>query len=216
MRKMKRTNKKYKKRTYRKKRMTLVRPMKPIISMKRTFYGGAWTFGTASTSGFWQYLSVTPANNFNNFTELGSVFDEFKVNGLKITFRPRYDNIEISNSATQVQAYAHYFVDPASTVIPTGVYSVATLNSFLENSGVKTRTLNRPFSIYFKPKCSQAYTGTGTVGGVITPRWVKTNETTTSFRGVHVFLQQNNMAATNTNITLDVYYTWYVSFKNLK
>jgi len=190
------------------------------IMVRRTTYGGAWQFGTAATSGFWQYLAPN-MTAFNNFNEFAAVFDEYRVNAIKITFRPRYDNVALDNSfnaaMNQSQAYAHYCVDPASTVVPSGTYTQANLNTFLEGSGIRTKTLNRPFSIYFRPKVLEQVSGGGTAGVVRDRRpWVRTTETGQIYRGVHMFLQQNNMATGNVNITLDTYYTFYVTFRNLK
>lgn len=219
-----RTFKRRSKRTMRRgrRKFNISRPMvsrQPILNVKRTFYGGNWTFSTATTNGFWRYFTYD-MTTFQNFAEMASVFDEYKVNAMKVTFRPAYDNTtNVQTAATtlgQVQAYAHVVVDPASTLVPSGVYSSANLNTFLENDSLRTKTLNRPFSVYYKPKVTDQVFNTGTAAVMRKPAWTRTTETGQQFRGFHMFLQQNNMSTVNANINLDVFITFYVQFRNLR
>lgn len=182
----------------------------PKVTFKRTSNIGAWTFSTVTVPGYWQYLTYNMSQHFTNFTEIASLFDEYKVNAIKVTFRPRYDNIPI---AGQSQAFAHVIIDPSSSVTPTGAYSQASLNSFLENGNVKTYTLNKPFSVYWKPKTSVT---TPTSTYYTASRYLKTTDNTAAFRGFHMFLQQNNMATDNTNIVLDQFVTVYLTARYLK
>lgn len=191
---------------------------RPTIHVKRITYGGNWTFGTATTNDFWRY-QVFDMTNFNNFAEFAQVFDEYKVNAIKVTYRPAYDSVQNvvgAGAVVQPQAYAHFVVDPASTVIPAGTYGTATLQTFLENGAVKTKTLNKPFSIYYKPQVTDAVFNTGTGSVMRKSPWVRTSEIATVYRGYHMYIQQNNFLQTNTNVKLDYYITMYVSFRNIK
>lgn len=188
------------------------------VSMKRTSYAGNWTFGTATTNDFWRYVTID-MSSFNNFSEMAAIFDEYRVNAIKVTYRPAYDSVAQATAAsavTQPQAFAHYVVDPASTVIPSGTYNITSLNTLLENGNVKTRTLNRPFSIYYKPKVLDQVFNTGTAGVMRKSPWIRTSETSASFRGYHMYIQQNGFNLGNLNIKLDTYITFYVQFRNVK
>lgn len=210
-----------KKRAYRKKRsMNIVRRSKmrfasAKLHLKRSNYIGNWAFSTALTSGFWRYFSVTMAN-YNNFAEMAAVFDEYRVNAIKLTLRPRYDSVEASSTASFPQAYLHYIVDPGTTLVPSGTYASGTLNTFLENDNVKTRTFNKPVNIYFKPKASDQLFGGGTASRVVKGGWIKTTETAVDFRGVHLFIQGNNFANVGTQCQIDQFVTFYCSFRNPK
>lgn len=189
-----------------------------VVNVKRTLYAGNWAWATTATNDFWRYVTFD-MTSFNNFNELAAVFDEYKVNAIKVTYRPQYDSIQNQTAAgtlAQPQAYAHYIIDPASTVNPAGTYVSATLNSFLEQQGVRTRTLNRPFSIYFKPKVVDQVLGTGTGSVMRGSPWVRTSDIGTAYRGYHMFIQQNALSSGNTNIKLDTYVTFYCQFRNLK
>lgn len=212
----------YKKRPYKKRRVVRKRTTRAgTVMVKRTFYQGNWTMDTVSTAGFWRYIGPD-VTAFNNFSEFASVFDEYKVHAIKWTFRPAYDNVQNISSVTtnqtlsQTQAYAHVCVDPASTVPPSGFYNSTTLNTFLENDKVKTYTLNRPFSVYYRPKCLGSQFNSGSASVMESSKWTRTNETGVSFRGFHMFLQQNGLTTGNVNVKLDQFLTFYISFRNLK
>lgn len=211
----------------RKRRRLSMRPMRTslrtfraanVLSTSRTFYAGNWAFGTASVNDFWRYGAYT-LGSLPSVNEYVALFDEYKINAIRVTFRPRYDTVspqDLVIASPQPQAYAHYFVDPGSTVIPAGTYTSANLNTFLESSGVKTVTLNKPFSIYWKPKVNAQLLGGGTGSEVVKANWVKTSETAVSYRGYHMFLQQNNFTTTGGAVQLDIFVTYYMSFKNMK
>lgn len=216
-------------RSYKKKRSTRrgrrkfnisrpMRPRQPMVSVVRTTYAGNWTFGTATTNDFWRYVTID-MTSFNNFTEMAAIFDEYRVNAIKVTYRPAYDNVAgalAASAVTQPQAFAHYIVDPGSTVIPSGTYNITSLNTLLEQGGVKTRTLNKPFSIYYKPQVLDQVFNTGTASVMRKSPWVRTSDTAVSYRGYHMYLQQNGFNTGNINIKLDTYITMYVQFRNIK
>lgn len=188
------------------------------LSLKRTSFSSTWVFGTASTNDFWRYYVFTAAD-INNFAEFAAVFDEYRVNAIKVTFRPAYDSVNAPNAAgaiAQPQSYAHVLVDQQSTVAPTGLYTSANLNTYLEQARIRTLTLNKPVSVYFKPKVSDQIFGGGTASRLISSPWVKTTETGVQYRGFHMFLQQNSFSTGNSNIRLDTFYTFYLQFRNVK
>lgn len=190
----------------------------PRFQMTRTGYAGTWSWATTTTNDFWRYMTFSAAN-IQNFTDMSNLFDEYRINAIKVTFRPRYDSIigGTTPATTAIaQAYAHVLVDPASTLLPTGVYNASGMNTLLENQGVKTYTLNKPFSVYFKPKVQDSLQGGGTATRVINPGFIKTNETGVDHRGFHMYIQQNAFATDNTQIKLDMYYTFYLTLRNTK
>lgn len=189
-----------------------------LLTFKRTRYTGNFIFSNATTSGFWQYKVYTPSSAVNNFAELANVFDEYKIRAIKVTYRPRWDSVtagDATSATPQPMGYAHVCVDPGSTMVPTGTYSQANLNTFLENSGVRSYPLTKEFSIYYKPKVNDQVFGGGSASRVVTPGWIKTTETGVDFRGFHIFLQQNNMSISGQYI-LDEYVTVYLQCKNLR
>lgn len=179
------------------------------ISIKRMSYTGAWTWATTSTNDFYRYQTVN-MGSFNNFAELAAVFDEYKVNAVKYTYRPRYDSV---SQAETCLVNCHYVVDPSFTATVSGAFGTSTLNTFLEH-GPKTVVCNKPFSIYYKPKVFKTIGGVSN-GELASPGWMRTDETTVPLRGHAMFLQPINMNA-SPNFVMDVFVTYYVSFRNLK
>lgn len=194
----------------------------PVITLSRTFWYETWTPNTISTAGFWKYYSFQmiqlPSNG-----EFTGPFDRYKINAIKVTFRPRYDGFSgndttdttlpgITNQGTTM---AHVVNDPTSNVTPGGTYTSATLNNFLENGRAKTYMGTKPFSVFFKPMINQ------TVGGVAAGRRIKAPYLQTStalsvdHNGFHVFLQDVNLTGVF-NQGFDVFVTYYFSCKGVK
>jgi len=195
----------------------------PTYAMRtvKTTYQGTWGFSAGTTSGFWKYYEAQ-AIQMSEFSEFATIFDEYKITNLKYTFRPRYDTYQAESGsgtgATSVLplCYAHVIKDPASTRIPTGSYSAATINTFLENGAVKSFTLNKPMSVSFRPKILTQDFGGGTASTATASRWIRTTEDGVPHRGFHMFLQNNNLQTTNNALLLDVFVTYTIMFRGAR
>ena len=109
----------------------------PKLSLKRTTFSSTWSFGTAATNDFWRYYTFT-AGDVGGFQDFADIFDEYKITGVKVTFRPAYDtvhNVAGVGVLAQPQAYAHVVKDNASTVEPASTYTQGNLNTFLDEFG---------------------------------------------------------------------------------
>lgn len=197
-----------------------------LVNVKRTWYAGSWQLSTVGVSDFWRYYEPTIAGasalnpGFNNFAEFAAVFDRYRVNGIRLTFRPRFDNVAApvtgATPLLSVLPYITTVVDPQSTVNPSGVYGSGTLNTLFENGG-KTRKVTNSASVYWKPQIALP---TNIGGGVFHKRapYLSTSTTSVPMRGAHVYLHTNNFSTGTAmqDVLVDVYVTWYVTFKNLK
>jgi hypothetical protein len=187
------------------------------VSIKRTFYNGTWTFGTGAVTDFWKYNSYT-FSNLPNVAEYTSLFDEYKINAIKVQYRPSYDSIEALSSDTtagtqNTKVLVHTLVDPASTVLPSGLYGSTTLNAFLENGEVRTRDGNKPFTMFYKPKMFQGVNGSGTAARMVNPSWLRTSDTAPIHYGHHVFIQSGN---NTTPMKYDIFVTYYFQCRGMK
>lgn len=222
----------YRKRSYSKRKRTIKRrPMNvsrprrmmrsnnPVARFKRTFYTTTLTPSTGATSGFWQYSTIT-LSDLPNVTEYTALFDQYKINAVKVTFRPRYDNFAgndtvdttLPGTTAQGMTRVHVINDPDSTLTPTGAYTSATLNSFLEQGNVRTYDGTKPFSVYYRPKIVNSLT-TGTNN--IRAPWINTSSPSVSHRGFHYFMQDVNLTGTF-NQAFDIFVTMYFMCKNSK
>lgn len=188
-----------------------------MCRIKRTFHWQTWTPATTTTGDFWKFLNPRlvdlPSSN-----ELIAVFDQYKIGGVKLTFRPRYTSFDGANTTdttapgvtNQGNTHVHYIVDQASNTIPSGTYTSANLNTFLENGSVKSRMGTRAFSIYYRPRTNVA-TGSGPQkrGG----QWNScTGSSDLAQNGVHVFLQDVNMTGVFGQ-AFDIFVTFYMAFR---
>lgn len=185
----------------------------PKLVTSRKFFLDTWQFGTAATNDFWRYYIHRPSE-MPNWAEYSAVFDEYRLNAVKVTFMPRYDSVDVS--AATPMFYGHSVIDSASTMIPTGTYGSGSLNTLMENSGVRTRSLSKPFSIYYRPKIAMQAFGGATNVYQTTPKFLKTNDTSVDYRGFHMYLQGNQFSASGSNVKLDVFVTYYVTFRNTR
>lgn len=199
------------------KRMRMTRPVRPrvrapMMMVSRKRYLGTWDWGTATTAEFWRYYQPTANTDFNGFAEFAAVFDLYKVNALKLTFIPRWDNADFSSStAGTVQFITH--IDPQSALVPSGSYGTPSLNFLLEEGG-RIKNGLRTVDVYWKPQISLP----ANIGSGVYYRpcpWLRTQDTTTTMRGVHCYVNPTNQITANP-ILYDVYLTWYVAFKNVK
>lgn len=204
------------KRTVPKARM--YRSIKPqILTVARKFWLEHWTPVPLTTDRFWKYYTFNPSQ-IPNWTDYFNLFDQYKINALKFEFRPRWDNYAGNDKTAPPDTNAsgtmlHVCNDPYSSVtVPSGVYSSATLNSFMEQGNVKTYPGNRVVSVYFKPTVNMD-TAAGPNVRVRAP-WL-TNNTISQHLGFHIFAQDSNFLGIF-NQSFDVFVTAYFSMRNVR
>lgn len=170
----------------------------PTIAFKRTWYYGVFQPTTATTAGFWQYFTIQ-FSNMPNATEYTNLFDQYRINGIKWTFRPRFDSFAGNDTTdttlpgvtNQQGVNLHIIKDPMSTVTPTGTYSAGTLNNYLENGTVRSYTGTKPVTVYWKPMIDdQLSTGTRRVKAP----FISSSNSTVSHAGFHAFFQDFNFS----------------------
>lgn len=213
--------------TYKRKRYARkARPARSIstvnrgVSFKRTWFSTIWDFNTAAVTGFWQ--SFRPRfTDIPNSSEYISLFDQFKVTGVKVTFHPRWLNVNMpANITTSTLGNSQFYMTYCKSSndfdwTPTGTYTSANYNAFLEEGGSSARTvaLNRPVSVFFRPKILE---DAGTLGVKMTsPPWMSLNHgANTQFHGIHAFLHDYNFSGSDTSgFGLDIQYTLYFQCK---
>lgn len=204
-----------KKRTYKKKKMVLYKKPTNNFSIKRMVWLENWAFNTVSTNGFYRYYAPTISQMQNFGTEFAQMFDMYRVNGIKVTFQPRYTDYE-GGTGTIGVPYISLFVDQDSNLNPSGTYASGTYNSFLENANgrVKTRQLIKPVSVYYKPKVAIDLQGGLNPSYYKAKCWLSTaNASTVIQRGFYAFIHDNNFANSSGTFSVDVFVTFYAQFK---
>ena len=192
-----------------------------VSLIKRTMWYESWTLGTAATVNFWRWYNFTLAQ-LPSVAEITALYDQFRIAGVRVTFRPRYNSFDGANTTdttlpgvtNQAGNMVHIINDPYSNITPTGTYTTTTLNQFLENGNVKTYQGNRPFSFYVRPAIDRYLGGTSSASRVRSP-WLLTTAANQAHYGFHAFQQDINMTGTSGQ-TFDVFFTFYVQVKGLK
>jgi len=200
------------------------RSLRPVgvFSLSRTVWQTTWVPGTAATTDFWRFLTFS-MGSLGWATQLAEVFDQYKVNALKFTLRPRYDNFSGNDSTDTTLpgvtnhglVNVHVIPDPFSVSQPTGVYTAANMNSFLENGAVKSHQGTKPVEIYIKnPSFNETLsTGITTKSRSRWCNWANGGQSI-AYGGAHVFLQDNNFAG-NFAQSFDVFATVYLQCKGV-
>lgn len=222
----KRARRSYKKRGMKYRR---ARPRQALLSVKRTCWIGSFTPATAATSDFWSYQTPSLASAFaapggvalgglSNLAEYTPMFEQYKINGIKLAFKPRFVNFNMDQQvptagvAFRDPPYVSVIMDPRNNVTPSGLYSAATINSFLENGNVKTRRADRAFSVYVRPQVQEQFGG-GAVRYIKSP-WTNSGDTTVAQRGYHLFFHNQNFGTTFNQY--DVFVTYFLQWKGMK
>lgn len=195
-------------------------PQNATLMVKRTQYNASFVMGTAATNQFWNYFEPQLSNGFNTLSDFAALFDSFKVNGIRLSFKPRFDTLAGPTTGATPMTVAMpqitYCIDPDSRLVPSGAYVPATLNTLLEQGNTRTVRSTKDVNIYYKPKVSMP-TNIGSGQYFRKPGWLDLQGCqSVPFRGVHVFFHNNNFSAVTQDIVYDLYITWYITFKNIK
>lgn len=191
-----------------------------FIQFQRKTYLTNWQPSTTTTNDFWKYYQAG-LSSMNGYTEITSLFDEYRIAAMKFEFYPRFDSFAGNDTTdatlpgvtNQSGTKLHILVDPSSTLSPTGTYTSANLNSLLENGKVRTYSGNCKVKVYFKPKIYN--TVSAVAGQMIRAPWLRTDQSSIPHYGFHVFAQDNNFSGTFGQ-SWDVFVTYYVQARNIK
>jgi hypothetical protein len=191
------------------------------LNVTRIRATGQTTLSNVTTAGFWQYYQPTINNGFNNMADFTNLFEQYRVNSIAVTFRPRFAASTVVVEATgnsegnATTPYACIIKDPASTITPSGTYSIGTLNTLLESGGRIIRA-DRAFTVKWKPKIVFETGTTPSSTYYKAPPFIDIDDLGVPMRGFHLMLYTQNFSAPNTSMSWDVYVKMNVSFRNMK
>lgn len=210
-----------KRKTYAMGRVTTRSLMPNVMNFKRKQYWGVLTPDQATTAGFWKtwYYRL---DQMNNYTEITALFDQYKINAIKLTFVPRFtDAPAASNNYTQPRmliCYDKYSTVASSSRAPTGTYSSGTLNNFLEQGKIKTvrKTYDFPIQLYIPRPTVETDIGGSIVERFKAAPWLPTTAANVTHNLCNTFHHTPNFSSTDYMGQWDIYLTWYISCRNSK
>lgn len=196
----------------------------PVLSVKKTFYLGNWQPGTATVAGFWRYYTFT-LGDLPDLASYVAMFDTARINAIKVEFHPRFDSFAGNDTTdtvlpgitNQAGTRMSFVVDPKSNLVPTGSYLSSTYNGFLEQGGVRTRTGNRPFSVYFKPHVNYNIGGALGQARKRAPalQLADPNSQTVAHTGFHMFAWDQSFNGSFGN-SFDIIVSFYMTFRGMR
>lgn len=195
-----------------------VAPSSVGVSFKRTWFDSAWPFSTVTTAGYYRVFRPSFAD-IPNSGEYVSLFDNFSITGIKITFHPRVSDVTVGATTTTAitsnQMYITMATDPETdpVIIPTGLYSNTTYNYFLERQAhPKTFKLDRPRSMFFRPKIAK---DDNNGREMRTPGWLSLQTSQNEpHSSLWAFIHDYNFSNTPPNgFGVDIQYTFYFKCK---
>lgn len=187
-----------------------------MVTFQRSFNYSYWQPATTTTADFWKSFSFS-LGDMPSSSEITNLFDEYKINAIKVKFLPRWNSFDGSNKATPGTTNAagvnlHIMNDPRNQIVPAGTYTRTTLNSFLEGGRVKSYNGDKAVSVYFKPQIYNVITPSVSNMWMKAP-WLPTGNTTTPHFGFQAFAQDYNLTGGFTQ-SWDVFVTYYISARN--
>lgn len=192
--------------------MGLRRPRQPVQYFKRSVYLSG-NILSSITSDVFQGLSFTLSQVPNN-SEFTSLYDQYRINGIKWTLIPRGNTAELTGAPPTV------FQGQSTGIFSAIDYDDATaptsINQLCEYQNMKMTRATQMHSRYIKPRVNlQGITnaGTGAVGSTMNTRgWLDVSQINVPHFGLKLALQQS----VNYNLTYDVKIDFYLAFKNVR
>lgn len=186
----------------RRSRMRMAKKRQIVHRFKRAvFYSGSISGSTIlDTFGGVRFRLV----DVPNVTEFTNLFDQYKIDGVKIHFLPRGNTAEVGTNQGIVKFFSAIDYDD--------ITAPGSINDILQYENVKTTRSTQDHSRYIKPKVAGLAYQTA-VGNAYMPKrgWIDCANTTVEHYGIKWALQQLPAGSQTFDIKVD----YYLSFKNV-
>lgn len=194
----------------------------PKINVQRSYWYENWTPNTVATNNFWRYYSFR-LQDLPSYLDFAAPFDRFRINAIKVTFRPRYDNFAGNDTVdttlpgvtNQAGCKLTIINDPASNFAPAGVYGSGTYNIALENGKARVHNGNKDINVYFKPMVNSETGGLSAGRRIRAPMLQCSQAAGLVHNGFHVYANDVNFTGVFGQ-SFDVYVTYYMTFIGLR
>lgn len=186
----------------------------PVQYFKRSVYlsGNIVTSVTSDTFTN-QFFALSSVPNYTEFTNL---YDQYKINAVKVTLIPRGNTAEITASSGASTVFQGQSVGVFSVIDYDDTAVLANINEACQYQNMKMTRATQQHSRYLKPRfnlLSVTNQGTGATGASQNTRgWLDCDYINVPHYGVKWALQQN----VNYNLTYDVKIDYYLAFKNVR
>lgn len=157
--------------------------------------------GTNSGMGFSFSLSVLPS-----VTDFNSLFDMYRIVGVRVLVNPRFNSAEIGGAADQSWPVCLLWYDEDDSTAPTNI------NSGLVRSNARRLDLTRSTEFWITPKVAVGVSGPSSGFTVLRkPLWINMSQTDVTHNGLKLAWQSGGTAGTNNYIDFTFHY--YIQLK---
>lgn len=193
----------YAKKMYRKSKLNKY-IAQPIHYFKRSVWLPAWVTTTAGVDTFTGLnFKISQLPQFNEFTVL---YDQYKINGVKLEIVPQFDSANVGAIGTNVVSQNFLINDYDDSTVPT------TMDTLLQNQTVKRSSSTRIMKHYIRPCVAQQIFNTGITSTYGARRgFVDCNNADTEHYGVKIGWGSNPVAQ-----RYGLKMTFYLAFKNVR
>lgn len=183
-------------------------PRQPVQYFKRSqYYSGVYANSTTADTFYSIPFSL---NALPNYTEFTALYDQYRINGVKVTIIPRGNSAEIGASATTGQAVGVFSVidyDDGSLL--------TSIQQACQYPNMKMTRSNQMHMRYLKPRCELAgtITSTPTTGAIMATRgWIDADAAGVPHYGLKLIFQQSPNTVQQFDLKLD----YYLAFKSVR
>lgn len=169
-----------------------------------------WALGstTADANNLYQFGGAFQGqlDQCQAYTDMVSLFDRYKISGIKLKFIPLSTEATVGNAVPMI-AYA---IDLDDASVPS---SYAEIN---QKYNVKKKRLDKPFSIYLKPRVAASVYNGLTTGYAVGSKsvYIDCNDHGVPHYGLKWWIRDISLGATTTNTVVRIETTYYLSMKD--
>lgn len=174
-----------------------------IHYFKRTaYYSG---FVTGSTVIDTLGSLIFQLQNVPNSGEFTALFDQYKINGVKVVFMPRANSSEVGTNQGLIKFFSA--IDYDDNTAPTSI------NDLLQYENMKCTNTSKDHKRYLRPKIArEIYNSVTTTAYGPTSGWIDCTNAAVPHYGIKYALQQLPSGAQS----MDIKVTYYLAFKNVR
>lgn len=187
-----------------------------LVNIKRSFVTAPFTVNN-SWSGIQLSFTLSALPNYSEFTAL---FEQYRINGVKLTFVPSADSLDINQQQQNSSSAINWTTIPRlyTAIDKDGNGQYASENAILQYGNHRIiRNPMRAFTIYVKHPCVQMGTANlvTIVGGAPKARqWLDCDNYNVQHWGAVVGGIVPYQGGTTVNMAYQVIATYYMQFKN--
>lgn len=186
-----------------------------LVFMKRRVLLGAWNVSTS-----WSNVSyVFQLDDLPNYTEFTALFEQYKINAVKLTFLPSYTSSDANQATANAASGAVFQFQPRiyTVIDKDGNPTVSTEPAVLQRNDARMITQPyKAFSIYIRKPCVQFEVSSGLGFAQAAPKaspWLDCENYAVNHHGAAIAGALPAGSSVTAGLQYQVLATYYLAFK---